>query len=108
MIATWPEYMAGDPSQLGANLFKKLAKRIKSTRISKSGGGIQVDTTEGGLSLSPEGIALRKAKGLQTPPPADGGGVMDYVKANPLIVAGGAVALGLVIFMVVKKRKRKR
>jgi len=64
-----------------------------------------LSTPKGTIALTPEGISFVKPSSpapIAPPSPGPGAGIMEWVQKNPLILAGGA----LVLVMLLRRRKK--
>ena len=64
-----------------------------------------LSTPKGTLSIGPEGLSFVKPAKVSAPPPSATSGPMDFIKRNPAILAGGAVAL-IVLLKILRKKRR--
>jgi hypothetical protein len=108
-----PELMGG----LIANVVKKIAGAVRKRRAAKSGSSsvpsFSVQTSQGTAALGPGGITWTGQQNipigstgmsLQTVPQSET--IMDKIKSNPALLA--IPAGGIVLFMMMSKRKEKK
>lgn len=101
---------AGLPPELMGGLFKKLVGeiqyRIKKARKKKKGGSgspITISTPKGTATISESGVNIVNTPTGPVAVPASGGGIMDAIKDNPILLA---IPAGLLAVMFLTKKRK--